>query len=176
MGGDMAESDVINQRLAFKRYLMVEQSFKPALINLILNGLIAWVVFRSAVRMTFWSESAIGTDLLLTAFLLPFIVAMVNLRVVANKARKGELVWFNELSFTNSGLSRRSILFLSVILGCVGVIVFAGPALLVLPWFWPEPLQLWDYVVFKSVWAAVLAALICPIIAVWALQRAGQRN
>ena len=157
---------------SFKRYLVTEQMIKPGVLNLLANGLIAWLVFRQAERIAFWTHSAIAPDLVLTALLLPFIISMINSRVVFNKVVAGELARIASVDSDGQGWHLRSILFRSTFLGLVCVVLYAIPTVLVLPMVWDEPLRLWQFVLFKSVWAAILAIVVCPMVALWAVRSA----
>ena len=153
-----------------ERYLLSQQIIAPALINVVLNGLISWLVLRSAESIRYWEPSPIGPDLLLSGFLLPFITSMISSPLIARKVRAGGLERIPVAEFGPATWHRRSVLFRSLFLGALGVLLFALPTVLVLPLIWPEPLSLRGFVVFKALWSATLAVLVCPVIAVWAIQ------
>lgn len=164
---------------AHKHYLLSEQIINPALVNIIVNGAISWLSLRNADIIYYWQDTPIGPDLLLTGFLLPFIMTMINSRLVAGKVYKGDLDHIPPVDFGPQGWYRRPIFMRSLYLGGLGVLLFAVPTVLILPNIWPAPLSLWGVVMFKAVWAAVLAVLVCPVIAVWAIESAStkkQRN
>lgn len=122
-----------------------------------------------AVEINYWQASPVANDLLLTAFLLPFIMCMNNSRLIAAKVYKGELDDIAAFELGERGWYRRSVFVRSAFLGVLCVVVYAVPTVLILPVTWAEPLSIWGFVSFKAVWAAVLTILVCPFIAVWAI-------
>ncbi len=161
---------------AHKQYLLSEQIVNPALTNIVANGAISWLSLRNAEMINYWKESPVGPDLLLTGLLLPFIMTMINSRLVAGKVYKGDLDHIPTVEFGPNGWHRRSIFIRSLFLGVLGVLLFAVPTVLILPRIWSAPLSLWGFVIFKAVWAAVLAVLVCPVIAVWAIESASDKR
>lgn len=161
---------------AHKQYLLSEQIINPALVNLVANGAISWLSLRNATMIYYWKESPLGPDLLLTGFLLPFIMTMINSRLIAGRVYKGDLDHIPTVKFGPRGWHSRPIFIRSMFLGVLGVLLFALPTLLILPLIWPAPLFFWGVVVFKAIWAAVLAVLICPVVAVWAIQSASEER
>ncbi|MEL6555655.1 MAG: hypothetical protein AAFQ63_19665 [Cyanobacteria bacterium J06621_11] len=63
-----------------RRFLTIEQCAKPTVVNLIANGLICYLLNRSVTLMPLWGASSVATDLLATAFLLPFILCVISSR------------------------------------------------------------------------------------------------
>lgn len=159
-----------------KRYLLFKQVIPPALINIVANGAISWIAFKNAELIRYWDTVPIGPDLLLTGFLLPFIMAMINSRVIAGKVVAGEIERIPVADIASRGWHRRSIVARSFFLGALGVSLLALPTVLILPLFWVEPLSLWHFVVFKALWAAVLAILVCPVIALWAILNVSEQE
>lgn len=156
-------------------YLLFKQTIPPALINIVANGAISWVAFRNAESIHYWDTVPVGPDLLLTGFLLPFIMAMINSRVIAGKVRAGEVKRIPVADIAPLGWHRRSIVTRSFFLGSLGLLLLALPTVLIMPLFWAEPLSLWHFVAFKALWAAVLTILVCPVIAIWALQSVSEQ-
>lgn len=154
-----------------KRYILLKQLLLPAFINLTLNGLICWLVLKNTSVITFWGKSSIGIDLLITAFLIPFITSLINSYVIAEQVVNGKLEPMNMRSNQVTGWLLRPTYLKSTFLGLI-CIAFAGlPTIIVLQMIWNDPISLWNYVLFKSLWAAVLAAIVSPLIAIWAIQK-----
>ena len=74
-----------------RRFLLLEQGAIPTVFNLLLNGLIAWGLFRSSPAVPLWGESSLGVDLLATAFLLPFLTCLIVSSLVARHVRSGKV-------------------------------------------------------------------------------------
>ena len=59
--------------------------------NMVFNGLIAWLLLRGGSALTWGGEHSFVVDVLATAFLLPFIVALIVIPLQRGKLRKGKL-------------------------------------------------------------------------------------
>jgi hypothetical protein len=159
-----------------KQYLIVKQALVPALVNLVLNGLISWLVLRNVASITLWGKPSIALDLLLTAFLIPFITCFINSYTIAKSVRSGKvekldapLRYFTLWHLTP--IYARSFLLGLIALVCVGV-----PTVLLLETLWVEPISLWQFVIFKALWAGTLAAVVTPIIGLWAIANTSHKT
>jgi len=153
------------------RFLAIHQSAVPALINFVLNGAIAWWLFRSAVFVPFSGPSSIAGDTLITSFLLPLLSCLVITRLIQRGVERGELrplvivpepgwqVWLSQLRPL-----RRGVFF-----GLAGVVLGGAPVCAVFARLGPPGLSFWAFVWFKAAYAALLAAAVCPLIAWLAL-------
>lgn len=159
-----------------EHYLLSKQIISPALINIVANGAISWVAFKNAELIRYWDAVPVGPDILLTGFLLPFIMAMINSRLIAVKVHAGEIERIPVADFPSQGWHQCSIFSRSFFLGVLGLLLLALPTVLILPLIWAEPLSLWGFVLFKALWAAVLTVLVCPVIAVWAIQSVSEQE
>ena len=93
-----------------KRFLLSEQLIAPAAINFLANGAISWLSLKNASEIRYWAASSIGPDLLMTGFLLPFIMCMINSRLVAGKVYSGALDHIPPAEFGPDGWHRKPIL------------------------------------------------------------------
>jgi hypothetical protein len=152
-----------------KLYLLIEQLAVPAILNLLINGFIGWLTFRHSEAINIWTSASIGNDLLLTGALLPFIMSMINARLVAGKVHKGKIAPFPKDDINSDGWHNRSILLRSLLLSAFGLLFFTVPTIFIVMQIWAEPISLWDFVIFKGIWAAILAAIVSPVIAIWAI-------
>ena len=153
------------------RFLAIHQSAVPALINFVLNGAIAWWLFRSATFVPFSGPSSITGDTLATSFLLPLLSCLVITWLIQRGVEHGELrplvivpepgwqVWLSQLRPL-----RRGVFF-----GLAGVVLGGGPVCVVFARLGPPELSFWAFVWFKAAYAALLAAAVCPFIAWLAL-------
>lgn len=154
-----------------RRFLLVEQSLVPAAFNFVLNGGIAYLLFRTAESVPLLGESSIVGDTLITSFLLPFatcliVTGLIHKRVAAGKlqalasAPPGGLGAF----FATRGKALRGAL-----LGIAGVVLLGAPTLLVLSAAGVDSLARDAFLWFKAGYAGALAAVAQPAIAWLAL-------
>lgn len=148
----------------------------PGLLNLVLNGAIAWLIMRHNEVLTLWDEGPVGPDLLITGFLLAFLSCLIVSRVIRGQIEKGDLPRLDPLHVDANGLHRRPPLVRSLVLGVIGLVAGAVPAIALLDWLGAAPMTLGGFVAFKAVWAGLLAAAISPFIAWWALLAASDET
>jgi len=153
------------------RFLAIHQSAVPALINFVLNGAIAWWLFRSVAFVPFSGLSSIAGDTLITSFLLPFLSCLIITWLIQRGVERGELrplviapepgwqVWLSQVRPL-----RRGVFF-----GLVGVVFSGAPVCVVFARLGPPGLSFSGFVSFKAAYAALLAAAVCPFIAWLAL-------
>ena len=157
-----------------RRFLLIEQGAIPTVFNLVLNGLIAWALFRSAAAVPLWGESSVGVDLLATGFLLPFLTCVIVSAVVARHVRAGKVPPLPPGQLPHSRWFLRSSSARGLFLGCAGVLFGAAPIVWALSLGRAEPLPVASFVGFKAVWAAMLALLVTPVVGWWALASASR--
>jgi sterol desaturase/sphingolipid hydroxylase (fatty acid hydroxylase superfamily) len=155
-----------------RRFLLIEQGIVPMGINLVLNGLIAWALFRSATAVPLWGESSIGVDLMVTAFLLPFLTCVIVSALVARQVDSGKVPRLPRDQFPHSRWFRRSSYARGLFLGVAGVLFAAIPVVWALDLGQAQPFSVPSFVAFKAVWAAMLALVVTPFVGWWALASA----
>ena len=155
-----------------RRYLLVNQMAVPAIFNVVLNGLLAWLILRHNAFLTLWGEGAVGPDLLLTAFLLSFLSCLIVTKLINREITHGKVSRLASDQISDSGWHTRSALARASLLGLAGVLLAAAPAVAALSWAGAEPMTVPWFVGFKAVWCGLLAAAISPLIAWWALSAA----
>jgi len=159
------------------RFLLIEQGAAPTLFNLLLNGLIAWFLFRSVESLSLWGEPSVGIDLLVTAFLLPFLTCVIASAVAVRQVRSGKIPPLpSEYRSLLAGWFRRSSLVGGIFFGIAGVIFAATPVILALDLAQAQAFSVSSFVIFKAVWAALLAMLVSPLIGCWALVNASLKH
>lgn len=157
-----------------RRFLLIEQGAIPALFNLVLNGLIAWALFRSRVAVPLWGDSSVGVDLIATAFLLPFLTCLIVSSIVARQVRSGRVPPLPPGQRPHSGWFERSPSARGLFLGALGISFGAAPIVWALSLGNAQPFPVTSFVVFKAVWAAMLALLVTPVVGWWALANASR--
>ena len=156
--------EAIGQR--HRRWLLVEQTLVPSLLNVGLNAGIAWLVFRKHDTLFLWGESSVGSDVLITGFLLPFLICLINSSVIRRQVRSGKVPALGP-GARPLRMARFSSLRRSLVLAVGGVVMGSLPLVGVIGLV--EPLSLSSFVGLKAVWAGVLAAVVSPVVAWWAL-------
>jgi len=159
-----------------QRFLVIEQGAVPTLFNLVLNGAIAWALFRSASHVPLWGESSLGVDLLATAFLLPFLTCLIVSPLVKRHVRDGKVPPLPQAQLPHTGWSERSPLQRALLLGAAGVVFGALPLVWALSLAQAQPLAVHSFVAFKAVWAALLALAVTPVVGWWALASASRAH
>jgi hypothetical protein len=157
-----------------RRFLLVEQGAIPTAFNLVLNGLIAWGLFRSAANVPLWGESSIGVDLLATAFLLPFLTCVIVSFLVSQHVRSGKVPPLSLDQLPHSHWFQRSSSMRGLFLGGVGVLFGAAPIVWALSLGQAQPFPVSSFVLFKAVWAGMLALMVTPVVGWWALASASR--
>lgn len=159
-----------------RKFLIVEQGLVPTVFNLLLNGLIAWALFRSAEAVPLWGESSVAVDLLATAFLLPFLTCLIVSSIVGRHVRDGKVDTLRADQLPHSRWFTRPPIARAALLGGIGVVFGAVPLVWALSLGSSQPFAVSSFVMFKAVWAAMLAAVLTPIVGWWALASASQQR
>jgi hypothetical protein len=157
-----------------RRFLLIEQAAVPTAFNFALNGVIAWVLFRSVAEVPLWGESSIGVDILVTAFLLPFLTCVIVSALIGRKVRAGKLPRLSPSQLPHSRWFERSVSQRGLLLGFAGVVFGALPLVWALSLGQSQPIPLSSFVIFKAVWAGLLAMIVTPIVGWWALASASR--
>lgn len=154
-----------------RRYLLVEQGLGPGIFNLVVNALIAWALFRDLAVVPFWGQQSIAGDTFATSFLLPLLTCLIVTPTARRHVRHGKVAalgWTRDshplLAWLPAGTGARA-----VVLGVLCAAVAAPLALLVLRALEVSALAFGRFVFFKASYAAVLALLVTPVIALWAI-------
>ena len=155
-----------------RRFLVIEQGAFATVFNFFLNGFIAWALFRSTAAVRLWGQSSAGVDILFTAFLLPFLTCVIVSTLVARQVRSGKLPGLPLGQLPHSRWFQRSVPKRGLFLGALGVLFGAVPLVWALSLGQSQPIPMASFVLFKAVWAGMLALIITPIVGWWALANA----
>jgi hypothetical protein len=153
------------------RFLLLEQGIGAAVFNFLLNGAIAWLLFRSLERVPLWGQQSIAGDTVATCFFLPFFTTLIVTPLVRRRMRVGTMTalgWTREthpmLGWLPSGTGRRALM-----LGVVCALVVGPLSVWVLGRLDVAELRFWSFVGFKAAFAAGLGLLVTPVISLWAM-------
>lgn len=132
------------------------------LVNAAINGGLAWYLFKAQPVLLLWGSEGFGADLMATAFIMLFIVALIVVSIFRRKARLGKIsaTWDNG-RWLHRQLQRfpHSLLGSASMFGLIGMLVFVPPTLLVLSVSNITELTPAQYAIFKGCWAGSLAAV-----------------
>lgn len=163
---------------AQRRFLVVEQGIGAAIFNFILNGLIAWLVFRGHASVPLWGDQSIAGDTIATAFLLPLITAIVVTPLARRQLGSGKLeaLGWTRTSHPKLRLLPRGTVPRGVVLGAACVVTVAPVTIAILWALGVEAMSLPRFLLFKASFAALLAVPVTPILALWAITPAITRR
>jgi hypothetical protein len=159
-----------------RRYLLLEHGVGSGVFNFVLNALIAFLMFRGSATVPLWGQQSIGGDTIGTTFFLPFLTTLLVTRIAEGHVRRGRVPALPG--------GRRLIPFVDrlppgraargAVLGLAGIVAVGLPAAALLTFFEAGPMAFWPFVGFKAAFAAVLGALVTPVIALYAIAGADQ--
>lgn len=137
--------------------------------NTFFNGLIAWLLLKGGAALTWTGDNSFVIDLIATAFILPFIVALIVIPMHKRKLAKGAIAPMNfGESSSLQGLVNRlpaSTLGNAVIFGVIGMCLAAPIPLAAFYITGIEQITPLTYAIFKGVWAGSMAAvLVIPMV------------
>src|SRR6266404_161255 len=159
---------------AVRRYLLLEQGVGAAVFNFVLNAAIAWAMFRSVAVVPLWGQQSIIGDTIGTCFLLPVITCFIATRLVRGQVRAGKVaaLGWTRASHPVLGWLPQTTGRRGVALGLVSIALLAPLALAALVLLGVAAMPFWHFVVFKAAFAAFAAALVTPLVALWAIAEA----
>jgi hypothetical protein len=152
-------------------YLATEHAIGAAVVNLAINGVIAWFAFGHLDVVPMWGQSSVTGDTIGTIFILTALTCFIATRIVRWHVRTGkapagepEPGAFRLVRKLPEGLGLRSVALAGVV-----TVVVAPLAVLALWMSGREGMDLRSFLIFKSAFAAGLAACVQPIVALRAL-------
>lgn len=156
---------------AHRRFLLLEEGVGAAVVNLLLNAGIAAMLFRQNALVPLWGQQSIAGDTIGTTFLLPLLTCLIVTPLARKQIRDGRLPvleWTREshpmLGWLPAGTARRGF-----VLGVLCTAVVAPLAIWALGAAHVSGMSYWRFVTFKASFAALLGAVVTPVIALWAI-------
>lgn len=156
---------------AQRRFLIRDQILAVMVVNLVINGGIAWLSTIGRTHVPLWGLTGIAADTLATSFLLPYLLCLIDTPLVRKKLARGELSslsidWpahpvLRWLPRSARARALRLGLFTLATLAplTLGAIHLAGLA----------PMTAGRYLLFKTVYATLLAGPLAGIVGYAAL-------
>ena len=154
---------------AQRRFVLLDNVVGPFVVNLLINGVIAWLLFRKATHVPMWGQSSIAGDTIATAFLLPAITCLIVTPLARGRVRTGRVAAVDDASWRRIP---RNMVWRALLIGLICLLVLTPLTLFVLGALGVGGLSPWHFVYFKATFAAVEGALVTPFLALWAISEA----
>lgn len=132
------------------------------ILNAVVNGAMTWYSFKAQAVLPLWGGRGFGIDLLATAFIMLFIVALIVVTIYRRKAARGEiLAHWDDSRWEHRQLQRfpAAVPGIAAAFGLAGALVFVPPTWLLFSLVGVSELSPAQYALFKSCWAGTLAAI-----------------
>lgn len=155
--------------------MVINALLVTALINLVVNGAIAWLFTRGQPDVPFWarplSETSTLGDTLGTIFVLPLITGLLATTAVWTELRDGALPQLRLAEPYDRWLAklppprlRRAVAF-----GAISFVLVAPPVAAILALIDFGTISCGHFIAFKAAFGICLGALVTPIIALVAM-------
>ena len=156
----------MNLQSSHRFYLLVDLGIMPAVVNLLLNGAIAWTAFQSLLYVPLWGVQSISSDILGTTFMLPFITFLFITPLARREVYRNR---FPAIEFPRRldqviDIAPDSTILRAFIVGIFSLIIFGPISLLILSMLDISHLSFNHFVVFKAIFASGLGIIATPII------------
>jgi hypothetical protein len=155
-----------------RRWIVVNALVGTAVVNLALNGVLAWMSVRGHHAVPVWGlpgpgKTNVMTDTVGTFFFLPFLTCAICTTAVWGEVRSGRLPQLEALAVPQRlahGRLRRGVTLGVVTAAVLSPIAAAGFAVASF-----DSVAASGFVIYKIVLAVVLGAVVTPVIAVLAM-------
>ncbi|MRI31532.1 hypothetical protein EOPP23_00815 [Endozoicomonas sp. OPT23] len=159
---------------SFSAHLRKEHMIKPAIINAIINGGIAYAIFTSKETIGLFDLHGMVLDTLLTVFLLTQISTWILFAQTRSKVMKGNADVMPEplrrgqgfLAGIGQVMPASNGLIYSIALGTVATLIIAPMVFASFYFFCGETLIPMQAIIGKMIYTPILAALVSPITAI----------
>lgn len=149
----------------------VTQQLVPAVINGLINGVIAWATHRGASVIGLWDQGAYANDLLATGFLLPAITWFILRPLLHRQAALGNAFPLEGLSPPWLGRWMPSSLWGGALaIGLIGLVLPGGCAVLLMQILGAPAFSGTAYALFKGLYGAVVTLALQPVMVFAALR------
>jgi hypothetical protein len=158
-----------------RRWIVVNAVLVTAVVNLVLNGVIAWVSVGGQQTVPLWSVPLLGgpstlTDTIGTLFVLPLTTSLLCTTSVWHELRSGRLtplcgstLWCAVARLPTGRLRQ------GLVLGTLSALLLGPPVMLLMHALGVGDLSSQAFMIYKVSFAVGLGALVTPLIAVRAM-------
>jgi hypothetical protein len=162
-----------------RRFMFWHAIVGAAIVNLVLNALIAWLSVRNEDSVPRWAVPLLDkpstiTDTIGTFFILPLLTCLIFTAVARRELRHGRVTPLGWTWSPKSVLRRlpRKTVRRGVALGALTTAALAPPAVALIVILGVDDLSVEEFVTYKAVFGVLLGMLVTPIVALWALSEA----
>ena len=150
-----------------RRFLIIEQGIGTALINVVINGIVAGLIFQQFETVPLWGWTSIADDTLGTTFLL--LLCLIATPLARRDVRKGRIPplerqrarhWYFRWLPASARLR-------AVVLGCICLLTLGPLTILGFTLLSVSSLPFWPFIAYKSLFAGLLG----PLVGTWAIVR-----
>jgi hypothetical protein len=154
-----------------RSFILNEQILIPFVANFAFNAGDAWLAFRHFAPIPMWTLPGVALDLIGAIPGLPFILCLITTPLVKRAARKGKVEPLPKGPQAYAVLRRLPShnFWRAALLGTVSQLVISPVLLLTFLALGLDRLSLDAYIILKGTLCGVLAAVISPITALFAL-------
>ena len=153
-------------RREHRRFLVVDECLGAALVNFVINFALARLAYHARPSLPLFGATSIAADTLATALVLPLLTALIVTPLVRLGVARGKLP---PLAPPPAGWRPRSMGARGLLLAAASLVLVAAPFVLALALAGATRLPLGAFAWLKGGFAALLAALVTPPCAWWAL-------
>lgn len=160
---------------AQRHYFVKEQIIGPAIFNFVLALGLTWLTFRHHAEVPVYGDPSASADLVATLFLLPLLTCLIATRIARRHAETGKVEppTFEPDDLRVLRFVPGPLLLRALALGALATLLFAPPTLLLLRLIGASSLPVLAFVIGKGLFAAALAAVVSPMIAIAAFSKMG---
>jgi hypothetical protein len=158
-----------------RRWIILRALLATAVLNVVVNAVIAWLSVRSQPTVSLWGlplvETSIFWNVVGTLFLLPLITCLLVTSVLWRDVRLGSLISVSHLRSTHHWLAvlPPDRLLRGVAFGAIAVAMLAPIVTLVLIASGSPELTREQFVVCQTAFAVAIGAIVTPVIALYAM-------
>lgn len=157
-----------------RTFLIQEQVIAPAIVNFVLNALIAWLIFRPVGTVPIWGNPGLVADVSSTLFILPLLTCLITTPLVKRAVGSPKLpaVTFGPNEHPWLRWLPQRALARAVVLGATTAVLVSPLALAAILPLGIEALPVVPFALGKGLLCALVATVVTPLAALYALAQA----
>lgn len=148
------------------RQYLKDAAIWSAGINLVLNLLAGWLFYIKTAALPLQGKGSVNDDAAVMTFLIVLCSLLLAVPGIKKMIKNGQLVKMQGVKPLPQPLRwlLSNGLVLALLLAFASVFAFVPPAIGLLRLLGPDPLPLGGFLVFKALYAAVLAGTLIPLV------------
>lgn len=150
-----------------RRYLYAEQGLGCGVVTALINAGIAWLMTLDRTELPLWGAVSTAGDVLSTSFVLPLLVCLIITVQTRRGVRTGRFppldipdAMLPLLPWIPTSARRRSAR-----LALAGFLLVGVPTTAALAVLHPRPMEAGTFIAFKTIFTAIFAGLLGPVVA-----------